>query len=400
MGNRPLPIANLQAWWVHVPIPERQQHFGDFGQVSSFDSTIVRVTAENGVVGWGEAKNAPGSAGTYAALTALLNQEIAPKLIGKNALAPSVLADELYSGVRAHFASARGFVFPEMSRRGMSVAAISAVDIALWDLLGKTLDAPVWQLLGGRRAERLPAYGSGGWASAADIGPELRDYVDRGKFGAVKMRIGPMDGSMQESARRVIAAREAIGPDVELLVDAHGAFTLAEAKRFCHLVRDCDLGWLEEPLSGDDKPGMARLREFTHVPIAAGESEYTRFDFRDMIDAGAVDVLQPDLAVCGGITEGMRIAALASAHNLRMAPHLWSGAPGFTAGMHIAAASNCGYILEYSLGGHPMLHDLVEEEFVARDGYLDIPDRPGLGITIREDYLQAHVVSGEPAVGR
>jgi L-alanine-DL-glutamate epimerase-like enolase superfamily enzyme len=175
------------------------------------------------------------------------------------------------------------------------------------------------------------------------------------------------------------------------MCDAHGTFTVAEARQFCHLARDCDLAWFEEPVTADDKSGLAEVRRATHIPIASGESDCTRFDFRDLISLQAVDILQPDLAICGGITEGMRIGALASAANLRLAPHLWAGAPAFAAGLHLAAASPAAHILEYSLGANPMIHDLVEESFPVVEGMLQIPDRPGLGITVREDFLERHV---------
>ena len=129
------------------------------------------------------------------------------------------------------------------------------------------------------------------------------------------------------------------------------------------------------------------MRAATDIPIAAGESEFTRHDFRDLAVLGAVDIMQPDLAICGGITEAMRISAIASAHNLKLAPHLWAGAPAFAAGLHVAAASPAGFIVEYSLGANPLLHDLVEEEFPVTAGMIEVPDRPGLGITVREDFL-------------
>jgi L-alanine-DL-glutamate epimerase-like enolase superfamily enzyme len=185
----------------------------------------------------------------------------------------------------------------------------------------------------------------------------------------------------------VIAARNALGPRIDLMCDAHGTFTVSEAKEFCHLVRDCGITWFEEPVTADDKRGLAEVRGATHIPIATGESECTRFDFRDLIELRAADILQPDLAICGGITETMRIGALASAANLRIAPHLWAGAPAFAAGLHVAAASPAAYILEYSLGANPMIHELVEERFIVEGGMLDIPDRPGLGITVREDFV-------------
>ena len=386
-------IARVQANWVRFPIEEGRRHVSDFGKVGSFDTAIVRIETQSGVVGWGEAKNGAGSAANCAALVTLINAEIAPRLIGRDPRDIVAIWEELYNGVRAHYALARGHVFPEISRRGISVAAISGIDIALWDILGKSLGVPVWQLLGGRKADRLPAYASGGWAGVEDIGEQLQGYVERGGFRAVKMRVGAMDSAVHVSGARTIAARARLGPDIALMCDAHGTFTVAEAKRFCHMVRDCDLTWFEEPVTADDRQGLAEVRRFSHVPIAAGESEYTRFDFRDLIERGAVDILQPDLAVCGGITEAQRIGALAAAHNLLLAPHLWAGAPAFAAGLHVCAASPASWMLEYSLGANPMLHDLIEEKFAVEDGHIRIPERPGLGITVREDVLRAQTVA-------
>src|SRR5207244_2512331 len=204
----------------------------------------------------------------------------------------------------------------------VKISAIAGVDIALWDLLGKSLGAPVWRLLGGRRAERMPAYASGGWADEARIGEQLLGYVEKGGFRAVKMRVGVMDGEPHKSAARVRAARKALGPDVKLMADAHGTWTVAEAKAFCRMVEDCDLYWLEEPVTADDKTGLAEVRRASTVPIATGESEFTRHDFREIAELRAADVLQPDLAIAGGLTEGVRIGAIASAYNLRLAPHL------------------------------------------------------------------------------
>ncbi|HTW27130.1 MAG TPA: mandelate racemase/muconate lactonizing enzyme family protein [Acetobacteraceae bacterium] len=386
-------ISHVEASWIHFPIPEDRQHVSDYGRIASFDAALVRIETDAGLVGHGEAKNAAGSAGTYDALVRLINAEIAPRLIGRDPRDITAIWEDLYSGVRGHYARDRGHAFPEISRRGLSIAAISGIDIALWDISGQSLGAPVWRLLGGRKAERLPAYASGGWADEAGIGEQLAGYVAQGGFRAVKMRVGVMDGSPRASAARVIAARGHLGPGIDIMCDAHGTFTVAEAKRFCHLVRDCDLAWFEEPVSPDDKAGLAEVRRATSIAIAAGESESTRFDFRDLIEARAVDVLQPDLAICGGITEAVRIAALAASHNLLLAPHLWAGAPAFAAGLHLAAASSASRILEYSLGANPMLHELVEERFTVEDGMLAVPDRPGLGITIREDVVRAHRVA-------
>lgn len=387
-----MKIKSVVARWLHVPIPPEQQHVSDFGRIGSFDSVLVRIETECGLVGYGEAKEEVGSEGNSHALVALINQKFGPALVGEDPREINRLWEMMYSGCRAHYALAEGHVFPILGRRGVSVSAISGVDLALWDLLGKHLGAPVWRLLGGRKAARMPAYASGGWADADRIGEQLLGYIEKGGFKAVKMRVGVIDGDPIHSARRVHAARKALGPNIGLACDAHGTYNVAQAKRFCRLVEDANLMWFEEPVTADDKRGMAEVRAATAIPIAAGESEFNRFDFRDLAELRAADIFQPDLAICGGVTEAMRIGAIASAWNLRLAPHLWTGALAFAAGMHVAAASPGGWILEYSLGANPLLHELAEEKFPVREGFVDVPDRPGLGVTVNEGFVERYAV--------
>jgi L-alanine-DL-glutamate epimerase-like enolase superfamily enzyme len=384
-------IKSAQAWWISIPIETARQHRSDFGTLTHFDAAILRIETEDGLVGWGEGKNAAGSAGDYAALVHLLNSEIAPQIVGRQAGDITAIWEMLYNGVRAAQASRAGHAMPSLARRGLTIAAISAVDIALWDILGKHLGQPVWQLLGGRKADRLAAYASGGWAGADTIGEQLQSYIAAGGFQTVKMRVGAMDGLGHISAKRVQAARLALGPDIEIAVDAHGTFTVAGAKRFAYMVQNCDLAWFEEPVTGDDKLGMAELRAATSIPIAAGESEATRFDFRDLITARAVDILQPDPACCGGITEAHRISALASSFNLRFAPHLWAGAPCFFAGLHLCAASPASFTVEFSCGANPMIHALAQDPVTVQDGMIAIPDTPGLGLRMAEDILHSYI---------
>ncbi len=385
-----MKISSIHATWVHVPIPYERQHVSDFGRVASFDSVIVKIETDEGLVGWGEAKAGVGSAASAFGLAAIINRDYAPLLVGQDPRDVSRLWDVMYNTPREGYALDRGHVLPQLGRRGLSISAIAGVDIALWDLLGKSLNAPVWRVLGGRRAERMPAYASGGWADEAHIGEQLLGYVEQGGFRAVKMRVGVMDGEPHRSAARVRAARKALGPDVKLMADAHGTWTVSEAKAFCHMVEDCDLYWLEEPVTADDKTGLAEVRRGSAVPISTGESEFTRHDFREIAELRAADILQPDLAIAGGLTEGMRIGAIASAYNLRLAPHLWSGAPAFAAGIALAATQSAAFILEYSLGANPLLHDLVHETFPVVNGLLEIPDRPGLGITVDEEFVRRH----------
>lgn len=385
-----MKITDVHATWVHVPIPSERQHTSDFGRIASFDSVIVKVQTDDGLVGWGEAKAGVGSAASAYGLAAIVNLDYAPLLVGQDPRDIGRLWDVMYNTPREGYALDRGHVLPQLGRRGLSMSAIAGVDIALWDILGKSLGAPVWRLLGGRRAERMPAYASGGWADEAHIGEQLLGYVDNGGFRAVKMRVGVMDGEPHRSAARVRAARKALGPDVKLMADAHGTWTVSEAKTFCRMVEDCDLYWLEEPVTADDKIGLAEVRRSSAVPISTGESEFTRHDFREIAERRGADVLQPDLAIAGGVTEGVRIGAIASAYNLRLAPHLWSGAPAFAAGVALASSQTTGFILEYSLGANPLLHELVHEKFTVVDGQIEIPDRPGLGITVDEDFMRRY----------
>jgi L-alanine-DL-glutamate epimerase-like enolase superfamily enzyme len=313
-------------------------------------------------------------------------------LIGRDAGRIAGHWEEMYNGSRAHFAIERGHVFPALGRRGLTISAISGIDIALWDILGQTLGMPIWQLLGGKCRDSLAAYASGGWAPAESIGEQLAGYIETGGFGAVKMRVGSADGDALTSARRVAAARKYLGEGVGIMADAHGTFDVAEAKRFCRLVTDYGLAWFEEPVTADDIPGCAEVRAGTDIPIAAGESIFTRFDYRDLALARAVDIFQPDLAICGGITEAMRIAALAASQQIKLAPHMWGGAIMFAAGLQICATAPAAFIVEYSLGHNPLMHDLVAEAFPVIDGRIEVPDRPGLGLTIDDDFVAAHSV--------
>ena len=204
------------------------------------------------------------------------------------------------------------------------------------------------------------------------------------------MRVGAGDGDLPTSVRRVHVARAHLGDDIDIMVDAHGTYSVKEALRFARRVEDCDLAWFEEPVNVDDRGGMAAVRAATDIPITAGESEFTRFDFRALAEHKAVDYFQPDLAIAGGITEAMRIAALAESHGIKLAPHLWGGALNFAAGLQVMAASPAAVIAEYSLGANPLLHDLAAEDFEVVDGMIAIPDRPGLGVTIDEAFLAAH----------
>ena len=381
----------MRAAWLRALIPVERRHTSDFGVNDSFNTCLVEVDTDVGITGLGEAKVGVGNLGHYAALVTLIHAELAPLLIGRDPRDVTALWETIYNGTRAHYVPTHGRTFPIVGRRGITVSALSGIDIALWDLLGQALGQPVWRLLGGRLRERIPAYASGGWAPVGGVGSQLRQYVERG-HRAVKMRVGLQDRSVDDSAARVREARASLGPEVGLMVDAHGTWSVREAQRFARKVADCDLAWLEEPVSPDNIAGQAEVRATTDIPIAAGETEQTRFAFRDLIDARAVDVLQPDVAIAGGITETLRICALAATHGLTVAPHLWGGAVLFAAGLHLAVATPCVNTLEFSRGENPLLHDLVQEPFDLQDGYVLASERPGLGLALDRDFVRSITV--------
>jgi len=385
-------ITAVRASWLSARIPAERAHVSDFGRNDSFNTCLVEIDTDTGLTGLGEAKVGVGNLGNYAGVVELLRRDLGPAILGRDPADITAIWDALYSGSRAHYGAREGRLFPTVGRRGITVAALSGIDIALWDLAGRALGVPVWRLLGGRYRDRVPAYASGGWAPVGAIGKQLAQYVDRG-HRAVKMRVGLQDTSVDDSAARVREVRETLGPDIGIMVDAHGTWSVRDALRFARKVAPYDLGWFEEPVSADNPGGLAEVRRATDIPIATGENEQTRFGFRDLIAAGAVDVLQPDIAIAGGLTECQRICALAAAHELTVAPHLWGSAILFAAGLHLCVATPCATTVEFSRGENPLLHDLVEETFELRDGTVRAPEKPGLGLTLRRDVVRAMTVA-------
>jgi L-alanine-DL-glutamate epimerase-like enolase superfamily enzyme len=381
-----MKITNVEAFWLRCPIPKEKQHFSDYGLLTDFDMTLVVVTTESGLQGFGEAKAAVGSSGVCSSIVSCVENELKPQLIGKDARHISRIWEHIYNGTRDHYSLSRGRKFPILGRRGLTISAMSGVDTALWDLKGKALGVPVVELLGGACRDKMEAYASGGWANADKIGEQLNGYIEKG-FNGVKMRVGIMDQTVAASVKRVKAAREAIGDHIKLMTDAHGTFSVPEAKQFCRGVEDCNLYWFEEPISPDNRHGTAEVRASTAIPIAAGESEYTAFDVRDLIEVRALDVVQPDSAIIGGITESMRVAQLAHTYQLELAPHCWGSAFSFMAGVNVAFASPAAVVIEFSLGGNPMMYDLVNEKITVENGMIVAPTAPGLGLTPNWDFV-------------
>jgi L-alanine-DL-glutamate epimerase-like enolase superfamily enzyme len=211
--------------------------------------------------------------------------------------------------------------------------------------------------------------------------------VEQG-FRAVKMRFGAMDGGLRASLDRVRAARTALGSNVALMVDAHGTMNVAEARRFCTAAAELELRFVEEPVASDDRAGLAEVRRTASLPIAAGESESSCFDFAELIERRAIDVLQPDLAIAGGFSEAQRIAALAWAHRLELAPHCWGSSISFQAARTLALASPAGTFVEVPMGGAPLLRELAHIDLALHEGALSAPQGPGWGVEPDPDFVK------------
>lgn len=375
-----MKITGIRAIPLSDPIPEERQHRTDLGTRVKSDSVLVLMETDQGLTGVGA------SLGSPAVVCAIIEHDLAPALIGEDPMFSERLYEKMYNGSRWKPALERGHSQPGDGRRGVTMEAIAGLDIAIWDVKSQFLGVPIYQALGAVR-DSVRAYGSGGWAPGDEAEEEMAGYTANG-FSAVKMRVVGRDGfSIDNTIRRVKAARRGIGDSVELMVDAHGSLDVSTAIRLARLLEEYDICWFEEPVSPDDHPGLAEVRRSTVIPIATGEREFTRFDFEDLFLHRAVDIAQPDIARAGGFTEIRRIAAMASARGIRLAPHAWGSGVLFAASMHVAmSAANC-HILEVSQGYMPMMNELFQEPYDIRDGAVHASRTPGLGFTLRPDVL-------------
>ncbi len=269
--------------------------------------------------------------------------------------------------------------------KGITLFGIAAIDMALWDLVGKAHDMSVCKLLGQSR-DRVRAYHSGGlWVSLTpdELQAQARDYLDQG-YRAMKMRLGKP--SVAEDIERVAAVREVIGPDIDLMADANQGFTVNHAIRMGRALEAYNLVWYEEPVQAHDLAGSARVAAEIDTPIASGETEYARYGFRDMIERGSADVLMPDLERVGGITEFVKVAHMADAFDIPVSPHVYTE----------QSLQLCGALsnIEYS-EMMPWFGNLYNERTELVDGDLLIPDRPGLGFTFNGDAIARYRVDGQ-----
>ncbi|SEH18095.1 L-alanine-DL-glutamate epimerase [Natronorubrum sediminis] len=375
-----MEITDVRAVPLSATIPEEHQFRSDFGARVKNDATLIYVDTDAGITGIGT------SLGTPSVVKAIVEDSLRSALVGEDPTYVERLWSKLYNGSRTEPALERGYTQPRYDRRGITFEAISGIDIALWDILGKHLEQPIYKLLGAAR-DSVQAYGSGGWAPGEEAGPQLQGYVDEHGFDAVKMRVvGEDDFGIEHTVSRVESARETLGDDIDIMVDAHGSLDVTTAIRLANRLEEYDIGWFEEPVTPDDHAALAEVRASTEIPIATGESEFTRFDYRSLLEHDATDILQPDVARAGGFTEIRRVAAMGSARGVQTIPHAWGSAVLLAASIHLAMAlPNC-HILEVPQAPYmPMLWDFFEEDFEIDDGRVVAPSRPGLGFTVQDD---------------
>lgn len=388
-----MKIRSIETYILRTPLGAKR-FFSSQAAFPERNSFLVKITADNGLVGWGEG----GQYGPPEPPMACVEKVLAPKLIGRKADEPVRIFEELYSFSR------------DFGQKGTYVEALSAIDIALWDLWGKSLGKPVHALMGGAFRTRVPAYGTGCYypdhyqdteRMLRELAEEARGYREAG-MTAIKMKIGLLPIDLD--ARRLAVVREAIGPEIGLMVDANHAYNSASAIRIGRSLEQHNVLWFEEPVVPEDREGYRRVRDAIDVPIAGGECEYTRFGFRDLMLGQCIDIAQPDLCCAGGFTEWTKILALTSSFGVLTVPHVWGSGIAVAAALQaIAVAPQVPFtaagvplqnepMIEFDRTHNPLRDDLLVERFVLQDGAIAVPTGPGLGVEVNETELLKYSV--------
>ncbi len=335
-----------------------------------FETAFVKLTTDEGLIGWGEALApvAPETVGV------IVEQLLAPVLVGRDPLDGNVLWNVMYDLMRE-----RGYY------GGFMLDAISACDTALWDLRGKILSQPVYQLLGGAYRDTVPCYVSGLPKPSAEERVALAlSFVDKG-YSAFKLAAGH---GVKEDARSVKALRDALGDEATLLLDAHWVYDLDDAVRLGKRLEELDVGFFEAPINPEDIESHAQLASAIAIPVAIGETERSRYQFRPWLMQKAADILQPDVGRAG-ISEVAKIATMAEAFNVKMAPHLSVGLGiCIAATIHVAAAIPNLYMLEYQPPVFEIANLLLKAPLTCEAGRYAIPRGAGLGVELDESRLR------------
>jgi len=343
---------------------------------SADDWLFVKISTDEGLVGYGEASNA-------ARIAATAVEELGSRLIGED---PSRIEQHWQSLYRTYHNVRGGPIF---------TAAISGIEIALWDIKGKALGVPVYELLGGRCRDRLKAYGNGwtdGVSETGRVAENAARAVERGyralkwdPFGRVTNIVEPE--ALRASIAQIRAVRQAVGPDVELLIEAHGKLNVNNAIRAGRMMEEYDPYWFEEPVDPENVDAMVKVSAEINVPVATGERLYTKFGFRELLAKQAADIIQPDVCHTGGILEAKKIAAMAESYYVPIAPHNPFGPINTAAAIQVDTCTPNFLIQEMILRHLPKYREILIEAPEPRDGYLEVPTRPGIGFELNEDFF-------------
>jgi D-galactarolactone cycloisomerase len=311
-------------------------------------------------------------------------------VIGKSPFDTGIIWEALYNRLRDH------------GQKGLSVEAISAIDIALWDLKGKITGLPVWALMGGKARDRIAPYATGlyrrgGKDEIEKLAEEAASYAERG-FKAIKVKIG---FGFDYDIAAVKAVRKIVGDGLEVMVDANHAYNASTAIQLGKRIEEYNIAWFEEPVPPEDLAGYQEVKAALSIPIAGGEAEFTRYGFYNLLQARAVDLLQPDCTVTGGISEFQKIVALATIHNIQVVPHVWGSAIALCVGLHCALAMPdfpprlypSEGRLEFDQTANVFRSKLARNPLIVKDGYINAPAEPGLGIEVDTDLIAKHRIA-------
>jgi len=373
-------IRNVEAFACSVDLTEPVAM--GLGLVVKREAVVVKVTTESGLVGWGEAHHAR----SPRAMETLINTTMRSLVVGLDASATVPIWQRVYAN--------------QIATHGMgaaSVTALSGIDTALWDIRGKIAGWPLYRLLGGQ-SRAIPAYAGGitlGFQSPESLVSEVHGLVDSG-YRAVKLRLGE---GLAADLGRITAVRDAFGPELEIFVDANAQYTMAEATQIAPELERYRVGWFEEPFPPHAYRCYGDLKQLTAVPLAAGENHFTRFEFQRLLDDGAVRVFQPDVSKTGGVTEMLRIAAMASASSLPFCPHTAITGISMSATLHLMSAlPNAEWFEAELTRGNGLRDELCETPYeLDRAGCVRPREGDGLGVAVDEDYLRAHPLTDGPA---
>ena len=339
------------------------------------DAFLVRVHTDEGVVGLGEADTSPYVARTIVEMPSShsIARGLREVLVGEDPLQIDRLWQLMFTA-SDHY-----------GRGGAALHTISAIDIALWDIAGKAAGLPVSELLGGRRTSDVRVYASEVMPDTPDEVRLIAERTAEAGYDALKLGWGPLGQDLARDTALVAAARETLGPERALMLDGGRAYTVKRALELLRRVEEHGLYWLEEPLAPDDLHGYRRLSDAAQVRIATGEADSTFAPFRALVERGHVDVLQPDLARCGGFTVARQIALLERTTAVEIVPHCFSTGVLVAASLQFVATLDRPTWSEFSVADSPLVNGILREPFALRDGRLPVPTGPGLGIELDPD---------------